>query len=278
MKNILITGSSTGIGFASAVRFAEKGYQVWAQVRKAEDGRALTEKNKNIRVLVFDVTDEAGIEKARSLIDKEDPQGEFSLLNNAGITRQGPVEGVPLKEWREQFDVNVFGVVSMLQAFLPRIRKTKGRVVQVSSISGRISFPFLGPYCASKFALEALTDSLRHELRPHGVKVILIEPGPIETPIWQKGLGQKEAFLNSLTPENSKVYGRQLQSFIEDVEKNVEQALPVSAVVKQIEKALESRAPAARYPVGGIAKAAITAHKILPNRVFDLVVSFRDVK
>ncbi len=184
--DILISGSSTGIGKATAIQLARKGHVVWAGVRAQKSFDALTKANvQGLKPIFLDVCDEKSIEEAVARITKESGL-LHGLVNNAGIAIGGPVEAVNLSDWRRQFETNVFGQILVTQKCLPLLRQCKGRIVNVSSVSGKIASPFLAPYAGSKHALEAISDSLRRELRPHGVKVSIVEPGPIATPIWEK--------------------------------------------------------------------------------------------
>ncbi len=250
MKVAIVTGASSGIGKAAALRLAERGYQVLAGVRKSADADAW----KNIpRVtpLKIDVANEDSIEKAcKEVSDLLSGAQEVHLVNNAGIAVAGPIEGVSLARWREQFEVNVFGLVRVTQAFLPQIRRTSGRIVNISSVSGLATSPYLGPYSASKFAVEAISDALRRELRQFGVKVVVVEPGPIATPIWEKNLGRKDMLLADLSPAMQELYGKQLAKFQKGVELSASTAAPVDKVSDVIEKALLLRNPRTRYVVG----------------------------
>ena len=193
-RTVLITGASTGIGQACATTLAANGWHVFAGVRREQDAdRLSTQSPGKITPVIIDVTDAATIQNARAQVESSlGDKGLVGLVNNAGIGLGGPIEFVDLDRLREQFEVNVFGQVRVIQAFAARLRQAKGRMVNMSSISGRIAIPFLGPYAASKFALEAISDALRLELRPHGVHVSVIEPGSIATPIWEKARQRAE--------------------------------------------------------------------------------------
>ena len=187
---VVVTGASTGIGEACALQLDRMGFSVFAGVRREADGKALEQKASGRLTPVFiDVADEVSIASAVETVSAAvGDAGLAGLVNNAGIAVPAPIELVPLDALRRQLEVNVIGQVSVTQAFLPLVRKAQGRIVNMGSIAGRLAIPFLGPYCMSKFAMEALTDSLRVELRPWGIKVSLVEPGRISTPIWGKGI------------------------------------------------------------------------------------------
>lgn len=180
-----MTGASSGIGRACARRLVREGFLTFGGHRKPEDGDAL--RALGVHPLRLDVTRDADVTGARATI-REELGGEplFGLVNNAGVPGAGPVEAVPLDHVRRVLEVNVLGVLRVTQALLPDLRRAGGRVVMMSSLSGRVPLPFAGPYAASKFALEALSDSLRREVLPFGVEVSVVEPGPVATPIWDR--------------------------------------------------------------------------------------------
>ena len=183
---VVVTGASSGIGEATALRLANAGFAVFAGVRREEDAEAL--RLRGVRPVRLDVRDAAQVAAAAQEVRGAlGPAGLVALVNNAGVVVPGPLEFVPLDKLRGQFEVNVIGQVAVIQAFLPLLRETRGRIVNISSIDGRIATPLLGPYVASKFALEGLSDALRRELRPWGIQITLIEPGAIKTRIWEKG-------------------------------------------------------------------------------------------
>jgi NAD(P)-dependent dehydrogenase (short-subunit alcohol dehydrogenase family) len=182
---VVVTGASTGIGRATARRLLAAGFAVWGSVRRTEDAAAL--RAEGVTPLMLDVTDAASIAAARAAcLAQLGERPLVGLVNNAGIPAAGPLEFLPLEELRAVLEVNVIGLLAVTQAFLPALRRARGRIVNVGSVSGRIALPFAGPYAASKFAVEALSDSLRRELASSGVAVTLIEPGPVRTPIWAR--------------------------------------------------------------------------------------------
>lgn len=271
--DILISGASSGIGRATAVHMARKGHTVWAGVRSDKSFEEIRRLNvRGLEPVFLDVTDEESIDKCISTIRKK--SGILhGLVNNAGIAVGGPVEGIQLSDWRKQFEINVFGQIRVTQLCLPMIRESKGRIVMVSSISGRVARPFLGPYSASKFALEAVSDSLRREMRKFGVSVSIVEPGAIATPIWEKSLGESEKRQEDFSPEVQKIYGSVLNKFSKKIEDVSRFSSPVSVVVQVIEHALTAKNPRTRYPVGrGIALSAALS-QVLPDRWLDRMLS-----
>ena len=267
--DILISGASTGIGRACAVHLARLGHQVWAGVRSQKSFDEVARLNvQGLRPVILDVTSSESIQTCLSEVKKG--SGMLSgLVNNAGIAVGGPVEGLPMKDWRYQFDVNFFGVVELTREALPLLRESKGRIVNMSSISGRIASPFLGPYASSKFALEAFSDSLRREVRPLGIHVSIIEPGAIRTPIWDKSLSTGSRARTELSAGVEQVYGRSLDRFFEYLDDLGKNGGPVTLVTAAVEHALCARSPRTRYPVGrGIATLSRLS-RWLPDSVVD---------
>jgi NAD(P)-dependent dehydrogenase (short-subunit alcohol dehydrogenase family) len=270
---ILISGASTGIGRASAVHLARTGHSVWAGVRTQKSFDEMTKLNvQNLKPIFLDVCDEKSIAACVSQVTKE--AGVLhGLVNNAGIAVGGPVEGVTMEEWRYQFEVNVFGQIRVTQLCLPLLRQTKGRIVNTSSIAGRLASPFMGPYSASKFAFEAVSDSLRREVRRQGIYVSVVEPGPIDTPIWEKSLETSKKSVSKYPAEIQEVYGRSMVRFQERVATAEKRSSPVKVVVRAIEHALTARRPRTRYPVGrGIKLMALLANT-MPDKVLDQLMS-----
>lgn len=251
-RAILITGASTGIGKASTLRMIERGCQVFAGVRKQADAETLrAEAGEHCHPVIIDVTQAETIASARDEVQAAVSEtGLQGLVNNAGIVVGGALEIVPIEELRKQFEVNVIGQIAVTQAFLPLLRQGKGRIVMMSSIAGRSAMPFTSPYCSSKFALEALSDSLRIELTPWGIPVSLIEPGAIQTPIWDKAQSDAQAIQSHMSEEGKQLYGDILERFYEKVQQVAAGAAPVSKVADAVEKALTASRPKARYPVG----------------------------
>jgi NAD(P)-dependent dehydrogenase (short-subunit alcohol dehydrogenase family) len=269
MKIAIVTGASTGIGRAAAIRLQQKGFHVLAGVRREGDAPPDTES------LLLDVTSgesvDGALKKCRARLSKA---SVVHLVNNAGIAIAGPIEAVSLARWREQFDVNVFGLLAVTQAFLPFIRATSGRIVNLSSVSGLAAAPYLGPYSSSKFAVEAISDSLRRELAQFGCHVVLVEPGPVSTPIWGKGLAKEKSLKDTLPPALREVYGVEVAAFQKMIEKSVRDAVPVEMVSDVIEKALTAARPKTRYVVGTKAlHAQMAIGQLLPDRLLDKLLA-----
>jgi len=283
-KSVLITGSSTGIGEACAIALHDKGIRVFAGVQRHEDGEALVEKTSTALIpLLLDVTDAQAIKGAvQKITEATGEDGLSGLVNNAGITIAFPLEFLPMDALRRQMEVNLIGPAAVTQAMLPLIRKGQGRIVNVSSISGLVAAPYIGAYAASKHALEAMSDSLRVELRNFNVPVSLIEPADIATPIWEKSrqaandLRDKmleEGGADTVLEEVREAYAEDIAAMREATSKSEANAIPVSRVVKAIEHALLSRRPKTRYPVGGKTWGVRLALRYLPDRLRDKVVA-----
>lgn len=270
-SSVFITGASAGIGEACAIRLDQEGWRVFAGVRREEDGQALQAKTSERLVpILVDVTKEEHITQAAALIaDAVGDEGLQALINNAGIGIGGPLEFLPMKEFRMQFDVNVFGVLAVTQAFLPIIRRGKGRIVITGSVAGRLSGPFSGPYAASKFAVEALSDSLRVELQPWGIRVILIEPGAVRTPIWEKTRNFSARLKKEFPKEAFEFYGPAIEKMDKIVDMSERIGDPPDKVARVISKALSARRPKARYLVARLARIQAFMGDYVPDRIRD---------
>ncbi len=270
---VVVTGASTGIGEACALRLDGLGLRVFAGVRKAADGDALVRKaSGRLTPVLLDVTDAATIAAAAETVAKAVGEaGLAGLVNNAGINVAGPLECLPIAELRAQLEVNVIGQIAVTQAFLPLLRRARGRIVNIGSIAGRSATPFVGAYCASKFALEALTDALRMELRPWGIAVSIVEPGAVATPIWEKSVARASATMEDLPPQARDLYGRALTAIREASERMARGAISTDRVVAAVVHALTAARPKTRYLVGTDAKVQV-ALKILPDRLRDRLI------
>jgi NAD(P)-dependent dehydrogenase (short-subunit alcohol dehydrogenase family) len=274
--HVFITGCSTGIGRASVVHLAALGFHVLAAVRTAEHARAVEQAGgANVKAVMLDVTEAAAVAAAAKTVREAcGEDGLMGLVNNAGIVVHGPVEFVPLSEWRRQFEVNLFGQIALTQAMLPLLRKGvtarghgSGRIVMISSIAGLIAQPILSPYNASKYALEAVSDSLRMELRGQGIRVCLIEPGAIDTPIWNKAEANPDVF-----PPNHparELYGRAIDGITNASRKSARNALPAEKVARVVAACLTRKRPRSRYPVCLESHVGSAAKALLPTAVMD---------
>jgi NAD(P)-dependent dehydrogenase (short-subunit alcohol dehydrogenase family) len=268
---VLISGASTGIGRACALELAEKGFTVYAGVRRPESGEALQAASAGRVVpVLLDVTDTASIARAVECVVEANGERTLSaLVNNAGIVVAGPLEYLPLDALRAQFEANVFGTVALTQACLPLLRAGRGRIVNMSSISGRFASPLLGPYAASKFALEALSDSLRRELAPWGIPVSIVEPGKVATPIWEKSAAAAGAMLEGFPAEANAAYGAAVEHARRRARRASQTGIPAEAVAAVVHAALTAPRPRTRYLVGRDARIGALMARWLPDRVLD---------
>jgi NAD(P)-dependent dehydrogenase (short-subunit alcohol dehydrogenase family) len=268
---VVVTGASTGIGRATALHLDSLGLRVFAGVRREEDGVSLRrESSTRLTPIRLDVTDSGQVaEVTRVVRDAVRDSRLAGIVNNAGIAVAGPVEFVPLDKWREQLEVNVLGVVSMVQSFTPLLRESRGRIVTIGSLGGRLAQPMVGPYCTSKHALEAISDVLRLELRPWDISVSLIQPGAVKTPIWDKGLRAGAELLRNAPPEVLTLYGAAVDIATRMSAHESETGVDPIAVARAVEHALLSPRPRTRYPVGRQAKLLIPLSRLLPDRLKD---------
>ena len=271
---MVITGASTGIGEACALHLDALGFRVFAGVRKEPDGEALRQRaSDRLTPLFIDLTEPASIAAAaQTVTDALDGEGLAGLVNNAGIAVAGPVEFVPIAEVRRQFEVNVTGQIAVTQAFLPLLRKARGRVVNMGSSGGRWSKPFMGTYCASKFALRAVTDALRIELRPWGIHVSLVEPGAVTTPIWEKSMTAAEVMLGNFPQRAHDLYGRAFAVVRQYMMEAWRSAVPPGAVAKAVAHALTARRPRIHYFVGRDARLMAACARLLPDWLLDRLI------
>jgi NAD(P)-dependent dehydrogenase (short-subunit alcohol dehydrogenase family) len=272
--SVLVTGSSTGIGRATALRLDQAGFQVFAGVRNRGDAESLeAEGSERLEPVIIDVSEADTIEVTAERIEQVTGGRLDGLVNNAGIVVAGPIETLDLDGLRRQLEVNLTGQVAVTQAFLPQIRAARGRIALIASIGGRMSLPYLSPYHASKFALEAIGDSLRQEMRPFGVDVSIIEPGSIATPFWGKGTDQVGQVLASMSPEQLQLYEAPARAAAEASRKAEARGISPDKVAKAVEHALTSSRPKTRYLVGVDARVQATMRKWLPDRVLDRLVA-----
>lgn len=267
-QKIFITGASTGIGFHAACFLRSKNYSVWASARKPADLERL--RAAGITAIEMDVCDPASIAKACVQL----PTDLDALINNAGIAIGGPLEALQWQDWKRQFDTNVLGLVEVTRQLLPKLRQQKGRIINIGSISGKIASPLLSAYCASKFAVEAISDALRRELKPQGIRVILLEPGAIRTEIWGKSKSEAEKMIETWPKNLVSTYQKQLDSMVKSVQTIEQRAAPVEAVSFAILRALEFRNPKARYTIGRGMGAASWMANHFPDALLDRILRF----
>ena len=276
-KSVLITGASTGIGEACAYHLDSKGYQVFAGVRKEADGDRLKNKaSDRLKTVFLDVTDRFSVAGAVDLLRRDlGGAGLYALVNNAGIAIAAPVEFLPVDDLRQQLEVNVIGQILVTQACLPMIRKARGRIINISSISGRVAAPFFGPYSASKFAFEALSDALRVELSPWGIYVSIVEPGGISTPIWEKSLAAADERLEGMSIDVDRYYHPAIARSRGIAKHSMKYGLPAEDVAVIVERALSAAKPKERYVIGKRTGVALLLEKLAPTWLRDRFLARR---
>jgi NAD(P)-dependent dehydrogenase (short-subunit alcohol dehydrogenase family) len=264
----VITGASTGIGAATARELARRGFHVLAGVRRDRDADAI--RGPGIEPLIIDITNPDHI---RALVARVhgDPAGRAvrALVNNAAIGFNAPFEAVALDEWRRLFEVNLFGHIAVTQALLPALIRSKGRVVNISSVGGKIAMATYGPYAGTKFALEAVSDSLRREIAPFGVQVVVVEPGAVRTEMAGRAIATAHELASTMTPEQSQRYGGLVQAVTAQSASHTKSGLPADAAAKVIAKAVTARKPRTRYTIGRDTAVLTRLARILPDRTLD---------
>jgi NAD(P)-dependent dehydrogenase (short-subunit alcohol dehydrogenase family) len=270
-RYVVVTGASKGIGRATALLLDKHGFTVFAGVRNPADGQALQkEASSRLKPIQLDVTDAGQIKAAADEVAQiVGSEGLAGLVNNAGVAVGAPLEFIPIDEMRWQLEVNVVGQVAVTQAFLALIREARGRIVNVSSIGGRIAGPTIGAYHASKFALEAITDTLRSELNPWGIEVISIEPGGVRTPIWESSTAHASQIIAKMPPQFHKLYPGMAAAAKKLAANSTTGGIPPEKVAEVIERAMTTPRPKTRYLVGPDARFVGTIIARLPDRIRD---------
>ncbi len=270
-KSILITGASSGIGLHLAKNFSEENkFKVFAGVRtKRDEDKIKNLAIKNLVPIHIDVQNQESITKCFLSLTHEKL---FGLINNAGIAIASPLEFIPIEAFQEQMDVNVTGLLRVTQASLPLLRLTQGRIINIGSVSGKVTTPLVGAYAASKHAVEAISDALRRELKSSGVRVSLIEPGMIKTPIWERSKDRAFQLLDKIPKHAQVIYQPMVDKLIKNLDSNIASAAEPEAVHRVVKHALEARVPRARYLVGRDARIAITLSH-LPDAWLDKLIA-----
>lgn len=268
MPRVLVTGAARGIGRATAELLAQRGWEVVAGVRRPQDGEVLAAHSDRITPLQLDITSESDL----AGLDGQLPSEIDALVNNAGIVVTGPVEAVPAADLRRQLEVNVVAQAAVTQALLPRLRRARGRIVFISSLSGRVATPMFGPYNASKFGLEGMADALRLELAPWGIRVSLVEPAQTDTDLWRQAEDTFDEAAAALSPEHRELYGRHLAGYRKTIPRSQRAAVPATRVAEAVHRALTDRRPRARYVVGKGARAQAVMAQLTPTRAMDLLI------
>ncbi|MGW0926877.1 SDR family oxidoreductase [Streptomyces sp. NPDC002755] len=265
---IFVSGASTGMGAATARELARRGYHVLAGVRRQSDADAL--RATRVEPVILDVTAPEHIEALAARI-AGDPQRRklVGLVNNAGIAVNAPVETLPLDQWRRQFEVNLFGHIAVTQALLPFLHDSRGRIVNISSLGGKVAMATYGAYAGAKFALEAVSDALRRELAPHGVQVVVVEPGGVKTEMTGHGIERARQFVKDMTPVERRRYGNLMQAIINQATEFTTQGVPADKAALAIAKAVTTRKPRTRYTIGRDAAIMTRLVWLLTDRALD---------
>jgi NAD(P)-dependent dehydrogenase (short-subunit alcohol dehydrogenase family) len=266
----IITGASTGIGAATARELARRGFHVLAGVRRDRDADAI--RGPGIEPLIIDITNPDHVQALATRVHG-DTQGRAvrALVNNAGIPVNAPVETFAIDEWRRLFEVNLFGHIAVTQALLPALIRSKGRVVNISSVGGKIAMATYGAYAATKFALEAVSDSLRREIAPSGVQVVVVEPGAVRTEMPGRAIATARQLASTMTPEQSQRYGALVHAITAQTASHTNSGLPADVAAKVVAKAVTARKPRTRYTIGRDAALLTRLARILPDRTLDRV-------
>jgi len=261
-----VTGASTGIGASTARELARQGFHVLAGVRRDQDADAL--RSTGIEPVILDITNAEHVQTLAARV-AEDPRALHALVNNAGIQVNGPVETLPLAQWRWVFEVNLFGHIALSQALLPALLASKGRVINISSVGGKVAMATYGAYAGAKFALEAVSDSLRREVAPLGVHVVVIEPGGVRTEIAARGIATANTLAAQMTPEQDQRYATMVQATNTMMATGTQSGVTADAAARVITKAITTRTPRTRYTIGRDAALITRLVKILPDRTLD---------
>lgn len=250
-KSVLVTGASSGIGLCCAVYLAKKGYQVFAGYRDPADASELRASHPAILPVPLELTSQDSIQNALHHITEHlNGSALHGLVNNAGVVISGPLEFIPREQWQQQLEVNLIGPIMLTRQCLPLLRQSQGRIINIGSIAGILSLPFLSPYCVSKTGLGTISDALRVELRPWGIQVALIEPGNIRTPIWEKSLSNAQRSEQKYSPDFGDLYGEVMEKVKSASQKAAAQSIEADVVARAVYHALNARRARTRYSLG----------------------------
>jgi NAD(P)-dependent dehydrogenase (short-subunit alcohol dehydrogenase family) len=265
---VVITGASTGIGAATAPELARRGFHVLAGVRRERDADAL--RAEHIEPHILDITNETHIAAIAERV-AEDAAGRLlhAVVNNAGIAVNAPVETLPMDQWRLQFEVNLFGHVAMTQALLPALLQSRGRVVNITSVGGKVAMSGYGTYAGAKFALEAVSDSLRREVADFGVKVIVVEPGAVVTEIAGRGVATAHRLAAGMTADQRQRYDGLVHAVTAQAESIAQGGVPATKAATIIADAITATKPRTRYTVGRDAAVLVRLARLAPDRFLD---------
>jgi NAD(P)-dependent dehydrogenase (short-subunit alcohol dehydrogenase family) len=269
MPTVLVTGASRGIGKGIVERLAARGWDVIAGVRSQHDADAVTKLDpQRVSSVILDVTSADDI----SALEESLPQQLDAIVNNAGIAVGGAMETLSPDEWRKQLEINVIGALAVTQAVLPRLRNSRGRIVFISSVNGRLSMPLVGAYAASKFALEAAADALRMELSPWKIRVVVVEPAQTDTDMWRTADDMVAELEAGMTAEHRGLYAKHIAGFKKFIPVSQRIAVPTEKVSAVVEEALTAKRPRARYIVGLGPKAQVALMSVMPTKLRDIAL------
>ena len=270
---VLVTGASSGMGKACALRLSAAGFTVFAAIRKERDAQEIKAAGSpRLIPVILDVTKAETISQAvQSVRDGVGNEGLSGLVNNAGIAVTGPVELLPLEELRRQFEINVFGQVAVTQAFLPLLRAARGRIINVGSVGAKFALPFASALNSSKAAFESISDSLRMELRPWGIRVVLVSPGSIRTSAEAKLLADSEATANAFSPEGKVWYASSYRAFVRSLLELEAHGVGPEVVAETVHRAMTAGVPKRRYPVGPKSRLLPLLFATLPGPLADIL-------
>ena len=268
---IVVTGASTGMGAATARELARRGFHVFAGVRREIDADAL--RGEGIEPHILDITVESDVAAIADRV-AADPLGRplRALINNAGIAVNAPVEALPIAEWRRQFEVNLFGHVAMIQALMPSLLRSSGTVVNISSVGGKVALPTYPAYAGTKFALEALSDSMRREVNDFGVKVVVVEPGAVKTEMAQRGVATADRLKAGMTADQLERYGGLIDAMSSLARSFDTDGVPAERAAKVIANAATAPRPRTRYTIGRDAAILLRLSRVVSDRFLDRVV------
>ncbi|MFC6093004.1 SDR family NAD(P)-dependent oxidoreductase [Saccharothrix lopnurensis] len=269
-KLVVVTGASTGMGASAARELARRGFHVLAGVRRDRDADAI--RSTGVEPVILDITEPEHVEALAARV-ADDPRALHALVNNAGTQVNAPVETLPMAEWRRVFEVNLFGHIAVTQALLPALLRSRGRVVNISSIGGKYAMATYGAYAGAKFALEAVSDSLRREVAPLGVQVVVVEPGGVRTQIAARGIATANDLAARMTPEQEERYGGLVQANNELMASGTASGLTADAAARVIAKAVTTRRPRTRYTAGRDAALIMRLGPVLSDRALDRILA-----
>ncbi|MFF0170903.1 SDR family NAD(P)-dependent oxidoreductase [Streptomyces prasinus] len=269
-KLIVVTGASTGMGAAAARELARRGFHVLAGVRRVRDADSI--RSTGIEPVILDITKPEQVEALAARV-ADDPRALHALVNNAGIQVNAAVEALPLAEWRRVFEVNLFGHIAVTQALLPALLRSKGRVINISSVGGTAAMATYGAYAGTKFALEAVSDSLRREVAPLGVQVVVIQPGGVRTEMAARGIQTANDLAVRMTPQQDERYGSLVRANNKLMATGTASGLTADAAARVIAKAVTTRKPRTRYTAGRDAALITRLVRILPDRTLDRILA-----